>query len=55
MGKEEAINILSEVCATVRADLKQHQAMQVALQTVRTLVVPVEKDIKKTRKKLFKK
>lgn len=49
MNKEEAINILSQVCANVSTNLQQHQAMQQAIQKLSSLVEPVE--TKKEKKK----
>jgi len=48
---EEALNLLEQVCAGYRGTLQEHQALQTALQTVKTKCsekpVSSEKPVKK--------
>jgi len=45
MKMEEALNLLEQVCAGYRGTLQEHQALQTALQTVKTKCS--EKPVKK--------
>lgn len=47
MKKDEAVNLLIQVCAMYKGTLQEHEALQQALAVIKTLVEPIEPKVKK--------
>lgn len=46
MKREEAINLVTQVCVMYKGNLQEHQALQQALEVIKGLVEPVKEEKK---------